>query len=111
MNFKRGYTDSDMDEMGFDSKAYEFPEGENEITATLVMKKWTNKKGLICFFDTDDGNHYKLIAYLRRPGTGQYTAKDYDIDMSNEPLGARFKIRYSSLEKPYTVWKSCKRFE
>ena len=55
MNFKRGYTDSDMEEMGFDSKAYEFPEGENEIAATLVMKKWTNKKGLICFFDTDDG--------------------------------------------------------
>ena len=49
MNFKRGYTDSDMEEMGFDSKAYEFPEGENEITVTLVMKKWTNKKDLSAF--------------------------------------------------------------
>ena len=111
MKNKRGYTDSDMEEMGFDSEAYEFPEGEKELCATLVMKKWTNKMGIICYFDTDDGNHYKLIAYLGRASKGKYTAKDYDIDMSYEPLGARFKIRYSSLEKHYTVWKSCVRCE
>ena len=111
MNNKRGYTDSDMEEMGFDSKAYEYPEGENEINATLVMKKWTNKQGLLCFFDTEDGKHYKLIAYLSRASKGKYTAKDFDIDMSYEPLGAKFRIHYSSLEKHYTVWKSCVRFE
>ena len=109
MNNNRGYTKSDMKENGFDSSPFEFPEGEGEFTGTFIMRSWTKKMGLLCYFRTDDGKFYKLIAYWNPRHDDKYTAKDNDLDMSKEPMGTKYRIRYSSLEKHYTVWKSCVR--
>lgn len=111
MNNKRDDTNGDMKTKGYDSSPFVFPEGEGEFTGTLVMTSWTKKLGLLCHFRTDDGKLYKLIAYWNPRHGDKYTAKDNDIDMSKEPMGAKFKIHYSSIGKHYTVWKSCVRCE
>ena len=59
---KRGYVPSDLEEMGFDVNQYPLPSEPGETTATLVMRKWGKRCNLICYFDTDDGQKFKLIA-------------------------------------------------
>ena len=116
---KRGYVPSDLEEMGFDVNQYPFPSEAGETTATLVMRKWGKRCNLICYFDTDDGQKLKLIAYRDDRKGGKYTTRENDICMSRQPLGSRWKIKYTitargnikvSLEWENGQLKNCEMF-
>ena len=103
---KRGYAPSDLEEMGFDVNQYPFPSEAGETTATLVMRKWGKRCNLICYFDTDDGQKLKLIAYRDDRKGGKYTTRENDICMSRQPLGSRWKIKYTITARGNTSWLS-----
>ena len=69
---QRGYGKPAIMEMGFPTKEYEFPETEGEFFGTLVIKKWNNKGGLICYFDTDDGRKLKLCVWFTKSGKSKW---------------------------------------
>ncbi len=51
---------NDFDKMGFPVWDYDYPADRGEFTGTLVHKRWVPKRGLVCYFDTDQGEKYKL---------------------------------------------------
>ena len=103
---KRGYIPSDLEEMGFDVNQYPLPSEAGEATATLVMRKWGKRLNLICYFDTDDGRKLKLLAYRDDRKGGRYTTRENDICMSYQPLGSRWKIKYTITPRGNTSWLS-----
>ena len=103
---KRGYVSNDIEEMGFNVNEYPFPATSGEANATLVMKKWGKKMNLICYFDSDDGQKLKLIAYRNDKKGSKYTTRENDICMSRQSLGSRWKIKYTITPKGNTSWLS-----
>lgn len=89
---RRGYSRTQIDEMGFDVSEYEFPKGPGRATGTLVMKQWGNKC-LICYFDLDTGDKLRLTVWWKGDDRS-YCPKGSDIDMSCVEIGTRMEIAY-----------------
>jgi hypothetical protein len=104
---KRGYSIKEVDEMGFPVWDYDFPAGRGEFAGTLVHKRWVPNHGLLCYFDTDNGEKYKLGVWYRQycDPKQAYHPKYSDIDISGLTLGSRMRVTYgpsSTLET--TIW-------
>ncbi len=99
---KRAYTRREIYEMGFPQKEYDFPEKEEGDTfiGTLIMKKWTDRNGLLCYFDCDNGEKYKIYIWPRN----DYKPRDSELDISYVELGTKLKVDYIMSKKGRTNW-------
>jgi hypothetical protein len=101
---KRGFTKHQVMELGFPAKDYSFPEGTGLFSGTLVMKKWSNNRGLICYFDTDDGQKRKLCVWFRGDPEKTYRPRKSDLDISLVELGSRLRVGYAATKSGNSNW-------
>lgn len=101
---KIGYTQEQINELEFPVYDYEFPKGSGEFQGTMVMKKWSEKKCLICYFDTTDGEELKICVWYSENEARSYRPKQSDVDISELPLGCELKVGYAPTSTKKTRW-------
>lgn len=84
-----------------DVHEYKYPKGKGSFTGTLVVKNWSYPKSLamVCFFDTDEGNKYKLVT--KYP---ENTQLESDVNMHAAEYGTRWTVSYSTSIFGKTKW-------
>ena len=102
---RRAYTWRQITEMGFDVTGYDFPTEPRIVNATLVMKRWGNNN-LVCYFESDEGEKFKLCAWWSQYENRSYRPRDSDIDFSEVELGTRFNLEYGISEKGRAIFIS-----
>lgn len=100
----RGYSKKQIDMLKFPIAQYEFPTGDGEFTGKLVMKKWSDKRGLICYFDTYDGQMYKICVWFKSQASKSYRPKKSDMDISMVEIGTELKVTFETNKNSKTVW-------
>jgi len=108
MSKVRGYNKKQVMEMEFPTTEYSFPESIGSFTGTLVMKKWTDKPALLCYFDTTDGEKLKLQVYWHSDNDRSYRPKNSDVDISEIQIGTALRVGYEKSKKGYTTWLTVK---
>lgn len=103
---KRAFSKNQIIDMGFPVKEYDFPPGSGSFIGTLVMKKWSNGIGLICYFNVDGGKKYKLMVWFSRKDDRSYRPALSDLDVSYVPIGSRMKVEYEKMTTGKTKWLS-----
>jgi hypothetical protein len=103
---KRDYSIKEVDEMGFPVWDYDFPAGRGEFAGTLVHKRWVPNRGLVCYFDTDHAEKYKIgVWYRQYYDPKQDHPKNSDLDISELTLGSRMRVTFEpSKTGKTTVW-------
>jgi len=84
---------------------YQFPTEEGSFAGTLMYRAWhpNGKRCLICFFDTDNGEHIKLYAWWDI----DYSPKDRSISFVDDVVnGSRWKCEYKRAPKGSMTWLS-----
>ena len=82
---------------------YQFPPEEGSFIGTLVYRAWhpNDKPCLICFFDTDNGEHFKLMAWWNNG----YATKDRAVSFADDVVnGSRWKCEYKRAPKGSMTW-------
>lgn len=102
---RRAYTWRQITEMGFEVTDYDFPTEPGIVNATLVMKRWGNNN-LVCYFEGDDGEKFKLCAWWSQYENRAYKPRDSDIDFTEVELGTRFNLEYGISEKGRAIFIS-----
>ena len=82
---KKAYSWREITEMGFQVTDYEFPTEPGIVNATLVMKRWGNNN-LVCYFEGDEGEKFKLCAWWSQYENRAYRPRDSDIDFTEVEL-------------------------
>ena len=95
---KRGYSKKELENLGFPTGEYSFPDTLGQTTATLTMKQWGKQNVLICYFDTDCGEKLKLCAWFSRNDARAYRPRNSDLDISYVEIGSRMNIAYDVTE-------------
>lgn len=95
---------NESDEIGFPSADYKFPSNGDTFTGTLVFKKWSKTKALICYFDTDNGEKLKLCVWFSGDDTRTYRPKRSDINMKEVKLNTRWTVTYIITKSGKTMW-------
>ena len=105
-DFKRGYSNTRVKEMGFPTHEYHFPSGDGFFTGSLVMKKWgkTGISNLTCYFETTRGEHYKLCVWYNKSPSRSYRPTQSDLDISYLPLGTMLRAVYETTSAGKTKW-------
>ena len=68
---------------------YQFPSEEGSFTGTLAHRAWhPQKRCLMCFFDVDGGERFKLYAWWDKSYTPRNTPISFADDVAN---GTRWK--------------------
>lgn len=101
---RRAYSKKQVEELGFPSAEYQFPKKSGMFTGTLVMKKWSDSSGLICYFDTEQGEKVKLCVWFRSDPKRTYRPTKSDLDLSMVELGTRICAKYTITQKGKTRW-------
>jgi len=89
---------------------YQFPSEEGSFVGTLVYRAWhpSGKPCLICFFDTNDGEYFKLMAWWNN----DYAPKDRSISFANDVVnGGRWKCEYKRAPKGSMTWLTAEKME
>lgn len=102
---KRAYTKKQLLELGFPAAEYHFPKESGEFTGTLIMKKWSDSSGLICYFETEYGEKVKLCVWFRTDPERTYRPAKSDLDLSMVELGAEICAKYTVTQKGKTRWE------
>ena len=81
---------------------YEFQPEAGSLIGTLAYRAWHPTKAcLICFFDTDNGEYYKLTAWWDK----SYKPKNSDTSFADNVInGSRWKCEYRRTKKGYMSW-------
>jgi len=81
---------------------YDFPLENGCFIGTLAYRAWHPKSPcLICFFDTDNDEHYKLMAWWDK----SYCPKKSEISFAdNVTNGSRWKCEFERTKKGYMLW-------
>jgi len=81
---------------------YQFPPKEGSFTGTLVYRAWHQKSPcLICYFDTDDGEHFMLLAWNNH----NYSPRKSDISFADDVTnGSRWKCEFSVAKGGSISW-------
>lgn len=101
---RRGYSKNQVMDMEFPMRDYDFPQGTGEFTGTLVMKKWGDRNSLICYFDTDDDEQFKLCVWYKYDAARAYRPKNSEMDITRVEIGARMKVSYEPTKSGKTAW-------
>ena len=72
---------------------YQFPPGEGCFIGTLAYKAWHHKRSccLVCYFDTDSGERFKLMAWHNYGYQPKKSGVNFADDVMN---GTRWKCVY-----------------
>jgi hypothetical protein len=105
---KRAWTRSEIQDMGLDLSEFNIPsDTKGELTGTLVTRAWPKKssfrKSLICYFVTDEGEKYFLLAFQDLKSK-LYKPRSTDIDFTEVEIGSRFKLSYSVSKGNWPNW-------
>lgn len=100
----RAFTENQVVAMRFPISGFVFPKGEGVFNATLVMKKWANNKGLLCYFETDCGKKYKLMVGDNPVVQRKYRPQHSDTDISHLPFNSKVKVAYHQDSTGNTLW-------
>lgn len=82
---------------------YQFPASEGSFVGVLTYRAWhpKGKPCLVCFFDTDNGEHFKLLAWFNN----SYAPKDKGINFANDVSnGNSFKCEYKRASGGSITW-------
>lgn len=81
---------------------YQFPSEEGLFVGTLAYRAWhPRKQCLICCFDTDNGEYYKLYAWWNN----NYAPKDRTVSFADDVMnGSRWKCEYKRAPKGSITW-------
>ena len=102
--YKDNRSQKEADEMGFPSSDYLFPSDGNTFTGTLILKKWSKTKALICYFDTDSGEKLKLCVWFSGDDTRTYRPKRSDINFKEVNLNTKWEVTYLITKSGKTMW-------
>ena len=94
----------EADDMGFPSADYHFPPDGSSFTGTLIFKKWSKYKSLVCYFETDSGEKLKLCAWFSGNDAKTYRPKKSDVNMKEVKLNTRWSITYLITKSGKTMW-------
>jgi len=83
---------------------YQFPSEEGYFIGTLVYRAWHPKQRcLMCFFDTDNGEHFKPYAWWDK----DYAPKDHAVSFTDDVVSdSRWKCEYTLAPKGSMTWLS-----
>lgn len=101
---KRAYNRQEIWDMQFPVAEYEFPTEQGDFEGKLVMKKWTDSQGLICYFETEDGQKLKLCVWQNRDRTKDYRPAHSDLDLSYVELNTMLAVSYTITKTQKTKW-------
>ena len=90
---KKAYSWQEITEMGFQVADYDFPFEPGEMNATLVMKRW-GRNNLICYFEGDSGEKFKLCVWWSQYEDQSYRPRDSDVDFTQIELGTKLWVKY-----------------
>ncbi len=99
----RGYSKNQVIGMNFPREQYTFPTGNGNFNGTLAMKMWSDKQGLICYFDTDNNEKFKLCVWFSNNDDKSYRPKQSTVDISYLEIGTKCIITYEN-KNGKTVW-------
>ena len=100
----RGYSRREIYEMEFPQNDYDFPLQEGEFTGVLVMKRWLDNHGLLCYFDCDCGNKYKICVWYKGNDQKDYRPKNSTVDVSRVDIGTIMRVEHSITKGGKTRW-------
>ena len=85
---------------------YQFPLEESYFIGTLAYRAWHPKKQcLICYFDTDNGEQFKLMAWWNRDNAKSYTPKKCDVNFTDDVInGSRWKCGFVKAKGGSITW-------
>lgn len=107
----RGYSRREVYEMDFPQNDYDFPPQEGEFTGLLVMKRWLDQNGLLCYFDCECGNKYKICVWYKGKEEKDYRPKNSDIDVSRIDIGTIMRVEHSITKSGKTRWDNIELLE
>lgn len=90
--------------MEFRCQDYQFPKGVGSFVGELVMKKWGKQRSLICYFDTKDGNAYKLCVWFSYEDERTYRPRQSDLDISMVEIGSILRVEYDESKSGKARW-------
>jgi len=82
---------------------YQFPHEEGSFIGTLAYRAWHpgSKACIICFFDTDNGEYFKLMAWW----DNNYAPRDREVSFADDVSnGSRWKCEYKRAPKGSMTW-------
>lgn len=88
----------------FPMDEYTFPLGDGCFVGKLVMKKWNRCNGLNCFFDTEDGQKFKVCVWFSHEAERSYRPAYSDIDMSVQQIGTVMRVKFKATASGKTKW-------
>jgi len=81
---------------------YQFPSEEGSFIGTLVYRAWHPKQRcLTCFFDTDNGENFKLYSWWDKDYKPKNSPTSFADDVTN---GSRWKCEYKFAPKGSMTW-------
>ena len=88
---------------------YSFPPGEGSFTGTLTHRSWHPvKQCLLCYFDTDTGEHFKLAVWWDK----EYKPKKSDVCFADDVTnGNRWKCGFVKAQKGSTTWMTAEQIK
>ena len=102
--YKDNRSHHEAEVMGFPSSNYLFPADGNTFTGTLIFKKWSRTKALVCYFDTDTGEKKKLCVWFSSDETRTYRPKRSDINFKEVKLNTKWGVTYLIIRSGKTMW-------
>ena len=81
---------------------YQFPTGEGSFIGTLAYRRWHKKRPcLMCYFDTDNGEHFMLMAW----NNDNYRPRKSDMSFADDvENGSRWKCEFTTAKGGSINW-------
>ena len=99
----KGYSKKQVEELGFPRNEYQFPEYTGTFKGLLVMKEW-GKRNLICYFDTENHERYKLCVWFDYNDSKSYKPRKSDIDFTTAELNTVWMVAFAISKSGTTAW-------
>ena len=81
---------------------YQFPPDEGSFIGTLVYRAWHTKSPcLVCYFDTGNSEHFKLMAWNNH----EYKPKKCDVNFADDVINSsRWKCGFVKAKGGSITW-------
>ena len=86
-------TYEEFKEQDFSAAYYPFPDEAGAAIARLVLKR-LGKENIICYFEGEDGEKFKLAVWWNKLESRAYRPRDSDLDMAEVEIGTEFDVSW-----------------
>ena len=85
---------------------YKFPPEAGCFIGTLAYRAWHPKKQcLVCYFDTDSGEHFRLMAWWKSDNAKPYRPKNGVVSFADDVVnGSRWKCVFGRAKGGSITW-------